>query len=273
MFRIITTVFLMLLTTAALAQSPILNLDYSKNTEGNKSADKSFSIFSSPEAGNTTALSKYLYDQGTFDVLKSVSLQTLGDATHIHSEFASFLFGPVRLGIAGSFSTAGDTTVDEAIKTSLERIMNAGGAMNFNFTTPLYFHRSKNDQLHFAIIGQTVWGINPNINDSTGETSYASSDLNFVNHTGLSMQLYISSNNQKARLYFEMPVHYVWGNSNQELGLPDFTVVKLRAGLIIVDMLSFYVSGPLYATSSQVQRAPFAMSVQVSPSVIAKKLN
>ena len=145
--------------------------------------------------------------------------------------------------------------------------------MDFNFTAPVYFYRSKNDQLHFALIAQTVWGINPNINDSTGQTSYASSDLNFINHTGFSMQLYISSNNQKARLYFEMPVHYAWGNSTQELNLPDFSVIKLRAGLIIADMLSFYVSGPLYSTSSRVQRAPFAMSVQVSPSVVAKKLN
>ncbi|MCB9045792.1 MAG: hypothetical protein H6550_06605 [Chitinophagales bacterium] len=274
MMRSITITFCLLFTIAASAQTPILKLDYSK-TDGSQKSDRSYALFNSgPKADfSPTSLNKYIYDQGTFDVLRSVSVQTLGSATHIYSEFGSFLFGPVRMGIGGSFSTTGDTTEDAAIATSLERIMNAGGSLNFNFLMPLYFHRSANDQLHFGFFAQTVWGINPNINDSTGQTSYASSDLNFINHTGLAMQLYISSNNQKARLYFEVPVHYVWGNSAAELHIPDYTAIKLKAGVIIVDMISFYISGPLYATTGRVQRAPFAMSVQVSPSVIAKQLN
>jgi hypothetical protein len=138
---------------------------------------------------------------------------------------------------------------------------------------PLYFVRSKNDQLHFGVWGETFWGINPNINDSTGSTSFASSDINFSNQTGLLLHFDVGSNDQVARLYFDVPIHYSWGNTQtQQLNLPDFSLVKLRAGISIKDLFIMYVSGPLYSTSSKVQSTPFTFSLQVSPSQLSKVL-
>lgn len=301
--HIILTTFL-LYSIAAQAQRPLLRFDYktwktktaakanvnlSDDTKGllitNRTAAETtaeptwYSVFSTggtPDSDefNTETLNKYLYNQNTFDVLQSLSMQTLGNGTYVNAEFGSFLFGPVRLGIGGAFKTSGDTTKDDAIKSSIQKVISSGGSVNFNFSLPLYFVRSKNDQLHFGVWGETLWGINPNIDDSTGATSFASSNINFSNQTGLMIHFDVGSNDQTARLYFDIPIHYSWGNTQtEELGLPDFSLVKLRAGISIKDLFIMYISGPLYSTSSKVQSTPFSFSMQVSPSQISKLLS
>ncbi len=124
------------------------------------------------------SLNKFFYDQKNVSAFQSISIQHAVDPDDfINAEFASFLFGPVRMGVEGSFKTSGDTTKDAAIKSSLQKILYSGGAINFNFSLPLFFCRDRKDQVHFGIFGQINNGLNPGISDSTGGTNFSTNAL------------------------------------------------------------------------------------------------
>lgn len=237
---------------------------------------KLYSLSMSSESSNTMfnsrTLTSYIYQQGTFDALRSFAIQTLGDNTYINADFFSFIFGPVRLGIKGSFTPSDDETENEAIKTNLQKLVSNGGNINFDFTMPLIFLRSEDDKVHFLTAAQTIWGINPNIEANTGRTIYASDNITFSNQTGAQMQFSIGSNDGKARLSLLAAYHYTWGNTLQELDLPDFSVLRLQTGIVIQDVVGIFVAGPLFSTAEKVQRTPFTLNLQFSPSELAEKL-
>lgn len=219
-----------------------------------------------------TYLNTYLYNQPAFAPLTSFAVQGPGTGTYINAEIGSFLFGPVRLSVGGSFQTTGDTTKDEAVKSSLQKIISAGGSVNFNFSVPLIFKLGENSMYNFGVFAHTIWGINPNVEDSTGKTLFTSNDLKFSNQTGIRIYYDVGSNDGKARLSFDISYDYAWGNSFYELNLADFSIIKLRTGVIISDLVSIYVSGPLYSSSEKVQATPFTMSVQFSPQELSERL-
>ncbi len=170
--------------------------------------------FKITEAGryDLDTLNNYLYNQASVSALQNAALQNFNnDNTNITAEFASALFGPVRMGLSGTFSTKGDTTKDNAIKTSLQKIITNGGEFNLNFLVPLLNCRDRSDQVHFGIFFQSNSGINPGINDSTGNTNFSSNVL-FTNQTGLLLHTDFGSNDKKTRISIDLPFYYAWGS-------------------------------------------------------------
>jgi len=228
---------------------------------------------------NTTILNNYLYNEHKFDFAGSLSLQNQGNSQFINAELVSVLFGPVRLGFGGSFKTTGDTTKDNGIATNLQKIVSNGGTINTNFTMPLAFWRSRNENMHFGIIAQSNWGINPNLSDSGATLTLFSNNINFVNEDGLLFHFDAGGNNNDtgskkvtAKLSIDLPMFYAWGNANNQVNLPDFSVIQLRVGLIISNLVSLQISGPLYSTSKAVMNTPFSLYLQFSPSAVTKAM-
>lgn len=206
-------------------------------------------------------INAYLYQQTQLGLLSNVSLQNLGSSDNfINAEFGSYLFGPVKLDLCGTFKTTGDTTKDKAIKTSLQKIVSNGGSLNLNFTAPILIYRSMDEQFHFGIFAQVNNAINPSINDFTGKTSYSSDNLLLQWQAGFIFHTDVTSNyDQKAKLSFEMPVLYSFGNNN--IGIGNFYLIKLKAGLVVRDLLNLSLSGTLWSSSKNIQNIPITMSL------------
>lgn len=283
---------LMCITIAncTMAQSPILNLDFNRNRSNWKTTTHSVlpgktdaesavdakNIYHIFGGGSSKELVQSLYaDHSTLSFLNSFSVQTISDATYISTELTSLLFGPIRLGIGGSFKTTGDTTKNDAIRTDLQKIITNGGNINMNFSVPLLFLRDDKDQSHFGVFALCNWGLTPNKLDTLGNSTFTSSNLNFSNQSGINLHFDISStSNQNARLYFDFPITYNWGNTfSDKLSLPDFTSISMKAGIMIIDAISIHVSGPLYSTCSAVQAVPFKLTLQFSPKRISDMLD
>jgi hypothetical protein len=192
-----------------------------------------------------------------------------GSQSYITTELASFLFGPLRMGVGGSFLSKGDTSKDNAIKTSIQKIVTNGGAINFNFSLPLLFCRSAGDKTHFSIFAQMNNGINPGV-DSTG-TDF-SKNVSFINQSGLIFHFDAGSNDGKALLSFDLPCYYSASSNNlkSQLNLPNFAVVKLQVGANINQLLNIHISGPLLSSSKTIQKTPFIVSLQFSPGQVVK---
>jgi len=230
-----------------------------------------FSLFK-PGTTDFDDLNTYLYNQNNISTLQSMSIQSFGGShTMVSTELASFFFGPVRLGVSGTFQTSGDSTKDAAVQSSLQKILNNGGAVNLNFAVPVYFIRTKNDQLHFIIFGQSNNGINPGITGSGSTT--LSNNVSFANQTGLNFHFDITSNvDQKARISIDLPCFYSINSNNlkNELMLPNYSAVRLQVGVVLGDLLNLHISGPVVSSSSKVQSAPYQVSLQFSPAQIVK---
>jgi hypothetical protein len=226
-----------------------------------------FNIFKNPS--DISILNAYLYNQGSVSGFQSLTVQNFnGVHTDINAEFASFLFGPVRLGVSGSFQTTGDTTKDDAIKSNLQKIISNGGTINLNFLIPIFFTRTPNEQVHFGVLGQFYNGLTPGIDDN-GTVDYSKS-ISFTNQTGLIIHFDVGSNDKKARLTFDIPCFYSASsnNVNQQIGLPNFFLARLQVGAVLGDLVNLHIAGPIYSTSTKVQHSPFLLSLQFSPSQI-----
>lgn len=255
---------------SSLVEKRLNKLNKSYSFLSTTSTPSSFNIFDIRKY-NIDTLNKYIYNQGGVSAFQSSSIQNFnGIHTDINVEFASFLFGPVRLGVAGSFQTKGDTTKNNAIKSSLQKIVSNGGAINLNFLLPVYFFRTQDDQTHFAIFALSRNSINPGI-DSTGTTDY-STNLGYTNQTGLDAHFDVGSNDNKARLYFDVPFFYSisTNNVNKQLSLPNFLLMKLEIGVVLGDLVKFNISGPVFSSSSKVQHSPYLISLQFSPTQLVK---
>jgi hypothetical protein len=292
MKHLLSTFCLIAFACTSRAQMPIMNLDFNKTRSNwNKTRHvapgmtSKLSNFSVPRNGNSYLIfrsndgenvQQSLYaEQGTFSFLNTLALQTLAGGTYINGELTSVLFGPVRLGIGGSFKTTADTTRNEAVKKELQKIISTGGNLNMNFSLPLFFTRTSNDQLHFGVFALSNWAITPATLDTSGRVTVTSDNFSFNNQTGVNIHFDVcSNNNQKARLTFDVPMTYNWGNTlTDKLSLTDFSVVTVRAGFTIIDAMAIYVSGPLYSSSNAVQCVPFKLSVQLSPKKLGDMLN
>jgi hypothetical protein len=221
---------------------------------------------------NLDTLNKYIYNENVFDALQNVSIQQFTDPnTLINSEIAAVLWGPVRMGVSGSFKSSGDTSKDNAIKTSLQKIVGNGGAINFNLTLPLLFCRDRTDQVHFVVFAQMNNGINPNINDSTGATSFSNNIL-YSNQTGIDVHFDAGSNDQSANFSLDFPFYYSWGSKNLYAQLPvaDYALLKMQLTLAINSVINLHLSTPLWSSSKTVQKIPCSISVQFSPSQAVK---
>ena len=218
------------------------------------------------------SLNKYLYNQSFISALQTASVNNFTNSnTVITVEFASALFGPVRMGLSGSFSSKKDSTENNAIQSSLQKIVSNGGEFNINFLVPLIYCRNRKDQVHFGIFAQSNSGVNPGINDSTGNTDFSNNIL-FTNQSGFLFHADFGSNDVKTRISVDLPYYYVWGSKQtyNQLGVSDYSLLKLRVGLIIGDLINLNISGPLLCTSKTVQKVPFSLSVQFSPAQVVK---
>jgi len=219
------------------------------------------------------SLNKYFYNQSNVAALQSGNIQNFtGSNTFINTELASFLFGPVRMGIGGTFTSKGDSTQDNAIKTSLQKIVSNGGTIDVNVSLPLFFARGRNEQTHFGISFQMNNGINPGI-DTTGSTDF-SKNISYTNQTGVIFHFDAGSNDGKALLSFDVPFYYVsfFGNNNlyKVAGVSNFSMVKLQVGAVFGNLLSLHLSGPILSSSKTVLNTPWAISLQFSPGQILK---
>lgn|GEM_PF-3460307 len=241
-----------------------------------RTKNKSFSIFRVGRYDVDT-LNKYLYNQTDFDILNSVSFQNLGSSNnYVNAQFGNYLFGPVNMAVGGSFKTTADTTKNNAIKTSLQKIVTSGGAINLDFTMPLFLCRSKGDLVHFGVFGEVNNGFNPSITDTTtGKTSFTSNNILYTNQTGLLFHFDVTSNDgQDAKLTFEVPCYFAFGNNNtyNSIGLKNYQLVKLNALVTIKNLLNLNFSGPLWSSSSLIQNTPFTLTVGFLPSQLVKSL-
>jgi hypothetical protein len=217
-------------------------------------------------------LNDFFYAQNNVDVFQTAAIQNFtNSSTVLSAELASFLFGPVRMGVGGTFETKQDTSEDNAIKKSLQKILYSGGDINLNFSVPVVFIHTRGRQVYFSIFAQTYNSINPGI-DSTGATDF-SKDVLYTNQSGLDFHFELGSNdhlgtaNNNARLYFDFPIYYTWGTNAtyEQLKQPDFSVIKMQFGAVLGNVVNIHVSGPLFSTSKNIQKIPFSVSLQFSP--------
>jgi hypothetical protein len=211
------------------------------------------------------SLNGYFYNQSNVSAFQSATIQNFtGSKTFISAEFASFLFGPVRMGLGGTFLSAGDTTKDNATKTSIQKIVSSGGTIDLNFAVPLFFARARNEQSHFGIAFQMNNGINPG-SDTTGSISLTK-NLSYTNQSGVVFHFDAGSNDGKALLSLNVSGYYGWGiNSAKELGVSNYAMVKVQFGAVFSNLLSLNLSGPALCTSKALLNTPWAVSLQFSP--------
>lgn len=220
-------------------------------------------------AYNIDTLNAYFYNQSKIDFFENFSLQNVtATGTILNMEVASFLFGPVRMGVASSIKTGNDTTANSTFQ---KMILN-GGALNTNFTLPLYFARSRKESVHFGVFANSNWGVNPNAAADGSASSLLSEDVNFSNQSGVTIHFDAGSSDQMAKLSFDIPVYYAWGNANAAAGVADFSVVQLRTGLVVKNLFSVNVAGVLWSSSNKVQEFPFTLSLQFSPTQLSKAI-
>ncbi len=222
---------------------------------------------------NIDTFNTWLYNQNDVDVFQNASIQNFASTkTFISTELASFLFGPVRMGVGGAFTTKGDTTKDAAIKTSLQKMLTSGGSLNLNFLMPVFLTRTRHDQVHAGLYLMNNNSINPGI-DSSGKTDI-SKDVWYTSQSGIIFHADFGSNDRKAAISFDFPFYYSWGSNNsyQQLGIRDFGLLKMQVGAVIRDLINLHVSGPLWSSSKTVQKTPFSISLQFSPSQVAKSV-
>jgi len=211
------------------------------------------------------SLNGYFYNQSNVSAFQSATIQNFtGSKTFISAEFASFLFGPVRMGLSGTFLSAGDTTKDNATKTSIQKIVSNGGTIDLNFAVPLFFARARNEQSHFGIAFQMNNGINPGP-DTTGNISLTK-NLSYTNQSGVVFHFDAGSNDAKALLSLNISGYYGWGiNSAKELGVSNYAMVKVQFGAVFSSLLSLNLSGPALCSSKALLNTPWAVSLQFSP--------
>jgi hypothetical protein len=218
-------------------------------------------------------LNTYLYNNSKIDAFQSFSFQTFDhNNTYVNAEVASFLFGPVRMGVGGSFKTTGDSSKDNAMKSNLQNIISNNGAISFNFSLPLYFAFNEDASVHFGIFAQSNFGLTPNMQSA----SNYSTNVLFTNRSGLNFHFDVaSSGDAKARISLDLPCTYVCGSQNtySQLGVPDFSIIQIQAGVVITDLVSLHIAGPLYSTSKIVQTSPFTLYLQLSPSQMLKSVD
>jgi|EP01137_Pigoraptor_chileana_P021647 hypothetical protein len=243
--------------------------------ESTKSSNDSLTEFNLFKAGHIKKLDKLVYnDPKVIDLLESFSVQTIGDGTYISGELVNAFFGPVRFGLGGSFKTTGDSTKDQAIKSNLQKILTAGGSINTTFSLPLYYTRPVDDQLHFGVFLMTNWAITPKDLDTAQAGLTMSSEFNFNNQSGLHLHFDVTSKGRNVNLFADVKATYNWGNTlTEKLQMTDFSLVDMRVGVNVNELVSLYVSGPLYSTTGSVMSVPFLLNLQFSPNKIVKELN
>ena len=245
------------------------SLDFLSST---KLRIKPFSIFNIGMY-NIDTVNDYLYAQNQIDVFQSAGFQYYGSTTtYIKTEFLSFLFGPMRLGIVGSFKSSGDTSKDNQQSVNLQKVLNNGGALNFSL--PVLFCRDKSEQVHFGVFAQNNLSFTP-LNPEN-----LSSNLLFSGQSGLVFHLDLGSNpdpdaNQIARLSFDIPMYYCYGSPDtyKQLNQADFSVMQMRFGLVIKDQFTFSVSGTLLSNNKSVQNTGWVYCMKFSPSQLLSGSN
>lgn len=214
---------------------------------------------------NIDTINYYLLGQSKVAAFQNITVQNFDESTTINAELGSFFFGPVRLGVSGSFNSKSDSA-DKAIGKSIQQIFSNGGALGLNFSLPLFLTRDTADNVHFGFYAQTSFGLNPGFGPDTKRMDFSNNIL-FNNQTGFNFHFDVGSNDKKARLFFDMPILYSWASQNtyRQLKITDYSVVKLQVGASLGDLVSFKISGPLYSTTSTIQNVPFTLSLNFSP--------
>ncbi|MBL7711190.1 MAG: hypothetical protein JNL13_01945, partial [Chitinophagaceae bacterium] len=214
-------------------------------------------------------INDYVYNQKNIDIFQSASLQYTGNKVMVGAEVASLLVGPVRLGIGGSFESAGDST-DDAVKTSLQKIISNRGTVAINISFPFFYYRSRTNQLHLGVFGQMNNGFNPAIDTVTNKQNFSS--FYYTNQSALNFYVDISSNDQKGRVFMEFPLIYSFGAADayQDLKIADFWMLKTRLGVMINSLIGINITGPLWSSSKKIQSVPFTIGFNFSPSQITK---
>lgn len=246
-----------------------------------KRKTKLFKIWDSNEYDADTFNSFFNKNVG-LSAFTNVSLQSFSDATYLNAELISFYFNYIRLGVSGGLKATNNATTDaDAVTQELTKMLHNGGSLNFNFSLPIYYKRTRLDHIHWGLFAETSVGLTPNfktdvstdkVDGSTDNTdAYISNDLLVNNQFGFNIKLDISSNEtdikKQARFFIEIPVHYIYGNkqSYQLLNITDNTTARINIGAILGDKLSFRVSGPLYSTTDSIMKTPFLFSLDFSP--------
>lgn len=217
---------------------------------------------------NIDTLNKYFYNQSTYSGLQSAFLQNFQNKTYLNTEFASALFGPVRVGLSGMFQSKGDTTKDNAIKTNLQKIITSGGSINLTASLPLFYARSQGNKAHFGVFATNNLGFTPSIIDSTGTTDYTS-HVSFTDQVGFNILSDFGSSPPNAHIAFSIPVLYSFSSNDlRQQGVPNYFIVKLQAGIVFSNVMNLLVSGPIVSNNKIVQHSPWLLSLQFSPSQI-----
>jgi hypothetical protein len=190
----------------------------------------------------------------------------------INAELFSAFFGPVRFGLSASFKTTGDTSRENAIRTNVQKIISNGGAFSVNGLFPMLFLRNKSDAYHMGLFAHQNFGLLPTSIDSNGKNIYSGESTCLTGQSGFLLHMDAGSANDNGitvRLYSDLSYYYVYGNYNQALNLPDFSIVSLKVGCVIGDLINFNAWGPLACSQQSIQNTPFNISLQFSPSQVA----
>ncbi len=235
---------------------------------------KPFKIWNSSEYDTDTFNSFFNENVGP-SAFNNISLQSYSNSTYLSAELISFYFNYVRLGVSGSLKATNNATTDgDAIKEEITKLLHNSGSLNFNFSLPIFYKRTRLDHIHFGIFAESSIGLTPSFEpdeNNNNSNAYFTKDL-LVNHQfGFNTKLDISSNEKekekKARFFIELPIHYIYGNkkSYQLLNITDNTTARIGIGAVLGDKLSFRVSGPIFSTKEEIQRTPFLFSLDINP--------
>lgn len=221
------------------------------------------------------SLNNYLYDQTRLGVLTNISFLSygLGDQ-YLNGELASYMFGPLRVGLGTSIKTqttdvkADSLKLKNSIQANLKHTLNQGGAITLNSQLPLYYTRSADDYVHFGLFGNFNLGFLSATYDTTKANIFKTTDFRFINQNGLTIHFDACDNKRVAQLTADLFCYYAWGSKKMysELGITDYSAIKLQAGFRVSETFSVLFTGILASTNKIVKdAAPITMTVNLSP--------
>jgi hypothetical protein len=241
---------------------------------------KRTTIFSIGHLGNYNidSLKKNLFGQVGFSLLDDISYQKYsGIQQFLNSNLASMNMGPLNVGIGASLNIVSDTTKDSTQKksniqqTNIKKLMVAGGAINLNFTLPIFLVQSPRNNYHLGLYAQTMFGFLPYSVDTSAKL-ISSNDFSMFNQSGFALHLDGYDNVTKGKISADISYHYVSGSERAytQLGTRDFSVIRLHIGVTLDNTVALHLTGPLYSSNKLIQDVPFTLTLAASPSQIIK---
>jgi len=238
--------------------------------------DLDFRKFSVPVAfsfyktrrNSSKIFNNYYYGRSDVSVLQSLEINRSKNVTNFNTELANAFFRTFRISLAANINKPdNDTSSSQEINSEYQKLITNGGQFALRIQSPLVFYHNSSDDLIFVANILNRFGFDLIPDDLNTKNN------NINNFIGGDLSFFLRTEKNIFSFFAQFPIGYTFGNNKfyESQRFRDFSTLQGIFGVTIHDQFRIKFSGTFLSTQNELQRVPWTIGFQFTPSLSPKE--